>query len=487
MTQKAELAKIISNESVVDDPETLASYSLDHSFVHPTRPGYVVRIKNTDEAQALVKWANDTLTPLVPVSSGPPHFRGDTIPSIDGAIIVDLTGMNKILRIDRRNRVAMVETGVTFSELEPELEKEGLRLNMTLLPRNSKSVIGSMLEREPVIIPLSQWDIMDPLLCIEVIFGSGDMFRTGAAAGLGSVEDQWRRGQSQVSPTGPGQTDFARVVQGSQGTMGIVTWATIKCELLPTLEEPFLIGSDSFEELSKFIYRMMWLRLGNILLAFNNSNLARVLAKEPEEYKSIRGALPPWVLFFSLAGYEYFPQERVNYQEKDITEVARQLSVEPVDAISGISAYELLRLLRKPSEEPYWKLRHKGGCQDIFFLTTLDRVPEFVAVMYDIAEQHGYPSSDIGIYVQPMVQGTSCHCEFNLFYEPSDAREAARVQELYISASETLMNAGAFFSRPYGALADLAYRKDSETTAALRKVKPIFDPNNIMNPGKLCF
>ena len=342
MTQKAELAKIVSNESVVDDPETLASYSHDQSFVHPTRPGYVVRPKNTDEVKALVKWANDTLTPLVPVSSGPPHFRGDTIPGIGGAIIVDLTGMNKILRIDRRNRVAMVETGVTFSKLEPELEKEGLRLNMPLLPRNSKSAIGSMLEREPVIIPLSQWDIMDPLLCIEVIFGSGDMFRTGAAAGIGSVEDQWRRGQSQVSPTGPGQTDFARVVQGSQGTMGIVTWATIKCELLPTLEEPFLLGSDGFEELSRFIYRMMWLRLGNILLAFNNSNLAHVLAKEPEEYKSIRGALPPWVLFFSLAGYEYFPQERVDYQEKDMTEVARQLGVEPVGAISGISAYELL-------------------------------------------------------------------------------------------------------------------------------------------------
>ena len=107
--------------------------------------------------------------------------------------------------------------------------------------------------------------------------------------------------------------------------------------------------------------------------------------------------------------------------------------------------------------------------------------------MYDVAKQHGYPTSDIGIYVQPMVQGTSCHCEFNLFYEPTDAREAVRVQELYISASEALMDVGAFFSRPYGALADLAYRKDGETTATLRKVKPIFDPNNIMNPGKLCF
>jgi FAD/FMN-containing dehydrogenase len=120
-------------------------------------------------------------------------------------------------------------------------------------------------------------------------------------------------------------------------------------------------------------------------------------------------------------------------------------------------------------------------------LTTLDRVPKFVGVMYDIAEQRGYSSSDIGMYVQPMVQGTSCHCEFNLFYDPANAREVARIRELYTQAAEALMNAGAFFSRPYGALADMAYRRDGETTAALRKVKQIFDPNNIMNAGKLCF
>lgn len=487
MTRKAELAKIVSSGNVIDDPDTLATYSCAQSFVRPVRPGYVVRPRNTDEVQALVKWANETLTPLVPVSSGPPRFRGNTVPGTDGAVIVDLTGMNKIRRIDRRNKVAMVEAGITFSELEPELEKEGLRLNIPLLPRSSKSVIGSMLEREPVIMPLSQWDIQDPLLCIEVIFGNGDLFRTGSAAGLAGVEDQWRRGQAQVSSMGPGQTDFARVVQGSQGTMGIVTWATIKCELSPTREKPFWLGSDSLQKLSEFIYRMMWLRLGNIWLVLNSSNLARILAKDPEEFIRLRSAFPSWVLFFSLAGFENFPEERIEYQEKDIADAAGRLGVEPVDTISGLSAYELLGRLGKPSEEPYWKIRYKRGCQDIFFLTTLDRVPEFVTVMYDMAEQSGYPSSDIGIYVQPMVQGTSCHCEFNLFYEPTDVREAARVQELYYLASQALMDAGAFFSRPYGALAELAYRRDGETTAALRKVKAIFDPNNVMNPGKLCF
>ena len=69
------------------------------------------------------------------------------------------------MRVDRARRVAMVEPGVTFGELIPAVEKEGLRLNMPLLPRKSKSVVGSMLEREPVIMPKYQWDISDPLAC----------------------------------------------------------------------------------------------------------------------------------------------------------------------------------------------------------------------------------------------------------------------------------------------------------------------------------
>ena len=482
-----ELGKIVGSENILDSEEALEEYSRDLSFVPPVRPKCIIKPKSADEVLRLVKWANKTLTPLVPVSSGTPHFRGDTIPSTGGAVIVDLTGMKQIVRTDRRNRVAMVEAGITFSELIPRLEKEGLRLNMPLLPRKSKSVIGSMLEREPVIMPLYQWDSIDPLACIEVIFGTGDLFRTGSAAGPGTLEDQWHAKQAQVNPMGPGQTDFARVVQGSQGTTGIVTWATIRCEALPTLQKPFLVGTDRLERLSDFIYRLLWLKLGDECLVLNNSNLAAIMSKKPKEYNSLRDALPPWLLFFCLAGYEYFPEERVKYQEKEILEAAQQFGVEPVSAISEISAYELLRVLAKPSPEPYWNLRYKGACQDIFFLTTLDRVPRFVALMYDLAEQRGYPSSDMGIYIQPMVQGTSCYCEFNLFYDPNNMREVARVRELHTQAGEVLLNAGAFFSRPYGALADMAYRRDGETTAALKKVKSIFDPNNIMNPGKLCF
>jgi FAD/FMN-containing dehydrogenase len=482
-----DLQEMVGNGNFLDNDKVLEEYSGDISFSPRVRPRCVVKLEKADQVRELVKWANETATPLVPVSSGAPHFRGDTIPSVGGSVIVDLSSLKNIIRIDPKNRIAMIEPGVTFNELVPQLEKAGLRLNVPLLPRGNKSVIGSMLDREPVIMPLYQWDSQDPLTCVEIVFGTGDIFRTGSAAGPGTLEDQWNARQAQVNPMGPGQTSFGNVIQGAQGTLGIVTWATVRCEILPVLRKPFLIGSDKYEKLSEFVYRLLWWKAGDECLILNNNDLAAVLAKNPEEYKQLKKSLPQWILFFCLAGFEYYPEEKIAYQEKALTEEAKRAGLVIGNSMSGVSSDELLKLFIKPAEEPYWKLRLKGACQDVFFLTTLDKVPQFVRVMQEKAKQYSLTTSDFGIYIQPMVQGTSCHCEFDLFYDPRNAREVTRMKELYTQAGEALMNAGAFFSRPYGALVDEIYRRDAETTAALKKVKKIFDPNNVMNAGKLCF
>src|SRR4030042_5132352 len=159
---KDKLVKIVVVGDVSSESATLEEYSSDFSFVNSIKPECVVKPRNAGEIEKIVKLANETLTPLVPVSSGAPHFRGDTVPGIGGAVVIDLSKMKKIINVDRAHRVAMVEPGVTFGELASAVEKEGLRLNMPLLPRKSKTVIGSMLEREPVIMPKYQWDVSDP-------------------------------------------------------------------------------------------------------------------------------------------------------------------------------------------------------------------------------------------------------------------------------------------------------------------------------------
>jgi len=488
MIKEGELTKIVGPKNVSSNQEKLEEHSRDMSFTNEVKPEYIVKPRDASDVEKIIKLANETLTPIVPISSGSPHFKGDTVPSSGGAMILDLSGMKKIVRVDRQNRVALVEPGVTFTDLIPAVEKEGIRLNMPLLPRKSKSVVGSMLEREPVMLPKYHWDIADPLACTEVIFGSGTMFRTGAAAGPGTLEEQWAAGAVQKEAAGPTQASLYRVVQGAQGTMGIVTWASLRCELLPKLEKPYLVGSSQIEKIFELVHWLIRLRLVNECFVLNNTNLAAIMAKKwPQDYKKIKDTLPQWGLFFVIAGYEYFPQEMVDYQIDEMADMAQKAGLEPAEAIGKVSAYEMLKLIKLPSEEPYWKLRYKGGCSDIFFLANYDRLPELIATMKAMADEAGYPASDIGIYLQPIVQGVNCHCEFNLFYDREDKVETARIKELTRRAVINLMCKGAFFSRPYGENTDVIMNRDAATVSALKKVKLIFDPNNIMNPGKLCF
>ena len=123
MDQQKSLGEIVGSEHVSDKPQVIEAFSKDHSFARACEPCCVVRPGDTRQVEAIVKWANQAHSPLIPVSSGPPHFRGDTVPVL-GGVVVDLSGMDAIRMIDRPERVAMIEPGVRFGELQPALEKE---------------------------------------------------------------------------------------------------------------------------------------------------------------------------------------------------------------------------------------------------------------------------------------------------------------------------------------------------------------------------
>ena len=488
MIAERQLAKIVGAANIDSRQAILDEYSRDISFVMPVKPEYIIKPRNTDDVRKLVKLAGETSTPLVPVSSGPPHFRGDTVPATGGAIVVDLGAMKKIIRVDRLNRVAMFEPGVTFDELIPACTREKLRLNMPLMPRKTKSVTASMLEREPVVMPIYHWDLPDPLNCVEIIFGTGDMFRTGAAAGPGSLEEQWAAGGAQVTSAGPSSASWYRMIGGSQGTMGIVTWASARCELLPRVEEPYFVGSDDLDKLMEMAHWLIRLRIPNECFILNKTNLATMMARNySKQYREIYDSLPAWILFYNLAGYEYYPEERVKVHEEDARGVAQRAHVEASRSAGKISAFEFLKAAQAPSAEPYWKLRGRNACQDIAFISNFQKVAVLIDVMYNAAGQAGYPVTEIGTYIQPLVQGANYHVEFNLFYDKNNRKESEMVRKLTNDIVDPLIANGAFFSRPYGETARYILNKDAATVEMLKRVKNVFDPDNTMNPGKLCF
>jgi len=167
-------------------------------------------------------------------------------------------------------------------------------------------------------MPQYHWDIADPLNCVEIFFGNGEMFRTGAAAGPGTIEEQWAVGGAQVEAAGPSTASWYRVIQGSQGTMGVVTWASARCEILPGREEPFFVGSSDLEKVIEMIHWLVRLRIANECFILNRANLAAMVATgRADNYRGTRDSLPEWLLFYNVAGYQYLAEERVNGQAAD--------------------------------------------------------------------------------------------------------------------------------------------------------------------------
>jgi len=477
MAIKEEVAGIVGAEYVVDNPETLEKYSRDYSLVQPRMPSYVVFPKNTEEIQGVVKYANEHLIPVTPRSSGI-SFYGAGIPS-QGGIILDLSRMNKILEVDGRNKKVKVEPGATWAQVQEELAKQGLMVCNPLLPHPSKSVLTSAMEREPILVPKSEYN--EVFLTCEMVLASGDLFWTGTAMGKGM------KGQNFPDALIPS----TRLFLGAQGTLGIMTWANLKAEWLPTMDKVFFMPFEQIEDVAEPVYRIQRRMLGNECFILNSFNLAAILAEEwPDEFDSLRENLPPWIVIQCLSGLHRLPAEKIEYEEEALMEVASELHFEPLRTVGGIPGLEgtILKMLRKPWQgDGYWKLRYKGSCQDIFFYTTLDKVNEFTRAMEGIAAKYGYPTGDIGVYLQPVERARVCFCQFSFPVDPDDAKEVDRIRRLFREASERAISMGGLFTTPYGPWADMVYSRAATYTAVMKVVKNAFDPNNILNPGKLCF
>ena len=482
-----ELVKIVGKENVIDKPEVLKEYSADCSFTPHKMPSCIVKPANTVELKEIVKWANQKHKSLVPISSGAPHFRGDTVPGVEGAVIVDLRRMNKVIRVNHSNRVAIVEPGVTFGQLQTELAKEGLSAYLPLSPRSTKSVLTSVLEKDPITMPGLHFDSTDPMLCAEIVVGTGDSMRTGEASGPDTLEQQWEIGKAQISPFGPTQMDPQRLVSGAQGTIGIVTWVSLKCRILSELNRAFLIGCDTLDPLMALSYKLTRIRFSGNIFVLNGLNLAALVRTTAKDIAAAGAKLPAWVMFVSCEGYGPLPKEKVEYLEADLKELAGGFNLKPETAIAGIKAAEVEDLLAKPSADPYWKTRLKGCYDEVLFLTTQGKTPEFARMMTEIAQEQGYPLANIGAYIQPVAQGTGCHCEFDLYFDPNNAAEVEKTRKVAALMASKMEAKGAFFNRPYAELADVAYLRSQDTAEMQKKVKGIFDPNGVLNPGKLCF
>lgn len=450
--------------------------------LQPTEPGVdgitAVRPESVEELAELVRWARRERVPLWARSSPAPRRNG-----LAGGpgLAVDMSAMTEIRMTNRRNRVSLFEAGVTFAQLAPALEREGLRAAMPLCPRPQKSVLGAYLEREATTMPQFQWDLSDPLLCLEVVYGTGDVFRTGSAAGPGDLEQQWSSGDMQKGPMGPGHADWMRVIQGGQGAIAIATWASAKAEVLPRIETAHIAASDTLNPLVECAYRLLRRNAVDVCLILDANALVDLLGVTPTERARAARRARPWNLVMTVSGTDYLPKRRHDLYRKVMRTEVREAGARLVDPPLG-TLDSLLQVLRRPSEEPYWKERRSGASREVFFQTTLEAASDFVQSFVQHASAARIERDRIGVYIQPQLGGRVAHVELIVACKPG--KQETATDTFASSVATPLVAEGAFFSRPYGAWGEPALAEPG-TLDVLERAKSIFDPDRILAPGRL--
>jgi len=488
MSLKEQLSGIVGAANVLDKPDVLESHSRDFSLTPPGQFTCVVRPKNTDEVQKVIQMANKTGTPVTPASSGV-HLYGNAIPKM-GGVVLDLSRMNAIKELDEASKVAHLEPGVTWGQFQSALEKKGYRSIIPLLPHPDRSVVSDWLEREQPTVHVTEY--AEPMMSMQVIWGNGEEFVTGSA----SINTFRQPGclADGVNPMGPGTLSFWRFLQGAQGTMGIVTWCIVKFEEIPTLTKTFFMPLDRVEDGIEPLYTFLRRRIGYECLLLNNINLAAILTeKGSAQFNALRKTLPPWTIIMVIGALKRRPEEKIAYEEEALNEIKMTQfpALKILTTLPGLPAVEkkIPDMLRKPwpQNKTWWKHAYKGGCQDIQFMTTMDKAASFIPAVKDVAGRYQYPVDDIGIYLQPVENGHACQLQFNFYYNPKDDNETEKVRNLYTDAQKRVLELGAYFNRPYGPIVDELYRRNGDYTMMLKRMKKLFDPKDILNPGNLCF
>lgn len=471
---------------LVIDTDPAACTGFVHSHAGPCAvPLGILRPRDEAQVESAVRWANRHGVPLVTVSSPDgPRRRGDTALSAP-AVVLDLSGMTRVIHVSARDAIAVIEPGVTFTQLDNALRPHGLRSLKPLLPRRGKSVLATYLEREPMIAPQEHWDTSDPLAALSFTFGNGEPFRTGGASIPGSLETNLRRGNRQMMSPGPSGTDYTRVLLGSQGTLGVVHWASIYCERVPAREEAMFFQTDNLAQACEFLRHLALRQVWAHCFILDRQQAEAAIGKADGGFAEVEADRPRWLVYISICAPDARPDECMAWKQATVVSLAAQSRLEPVREADLSASALSARIQNLP--EAHYKDVPLGAHREVFCLSQLSRLEALLAVVDPLINEASARTNGgivAGVYVQPTVQGASCHLDFTLFHAPRFADEAAVLDR---RMAEALVSVGGFISRPYGDWSRIAFQRDPAIVPYLHKVKDMFDPGRVLNPNRLCF
>ena len=457
----AELADVLAGalppEAILSDVESLDAHAHDETEDLRSRPAIVVAPRSEDEVRAVLAAARARLFPVTPQGART-GLSGGALPS-PGGVALDLTRMNRILEIDRTNLFAVVEPGVVTQVLQEEVERLGLFYPPDPSSRGSCTIGGNVAENAGGPRAAKYGTTGRYVAGLRVVVPGGAVLALG--------------GKNRKDVAG---YDLVPLFVGSEGTLGVVTQATLRLVPLPTHRR--LLWASFREE-------------GQALAA-----VARLYARETEpsacEFMERRAAevAAAWLsLALPADAAAHLFVEADGFEEDGVTRDAERFG----EVMLASGALDVRVAMAEREVRDFWRLRRAvgeavkslGPYAEEDCTVPRSKLPELLSAVRRVAATHRLDAVCYG-------HAADGNIHVNVVRPPRIGererwlalRERA-VQEIF----REVVALGGTITGEHGVgvtqRAYLGLRHSPEVLAAMRGIKRLFDPEGILNPGKI--
>lgn len=444
---------ILSEEQILIDIADRFSYSFDASFGEYL-PDIVVQPKNKDEVSAIIKLANDYLIPVYPRGTATSLSGGSL--AVEGGIMLDMSQFNHKLIIDQDNLLAIVSPSVITSEIHKRAESVGLFYPPDPSSSHVSTIGGNIMENSSGPKGLKYGTTKEYVIGLEIVTPTGEIMKTG--------------GKTVKNVTG---YDLTRLIVGSEGTLGIVTEATIR--LIPKPQDKkTLIASfghmiDSGKAITSILSNGI---LPSAMELMDNACIEAVENYSPSELPVEADA----IIIIELDGHTDAVQEEILKCEAICYEH---------------SALNVRVATDEVEREKIWRGRRmvspaitQMGPTKISEDATVPRskIPDMMKCLEEIKQKY-----NLNLVVFGHAGDGNLHP--NIITDKRNQEEMGRVEDAVGEIFESAVNLGGTLSGEHGIGILKSPYMELELgeigILMMKKIKEAWDPNNILNPGKI--